>query len=139
MRFRLPDCYVGLLHYDHTSKCLAAFPFNADAPLHSDLIRQGFVDFLKQRLPGPLFYDPSSGRDRGDGRGKKRVLPESLANRLAHWVRNEVGVTDPRVRPNHGWRHWFVNQCRRYGVDKEARYFMAHGGRWQIGRRQYLW
>jgi len=94
-------------------------------PVHSDLIRQGFIRFVESRPAGPLFYDPSRGREHADGRGKKRVLPESLANRLAHWVRNEVGVTDPRVRPNHGWRHWFVNQCRLHGVDKEARYFMV--------------
>jgi integrase len=94
-------------------------------PVHSDLISQGFIRYVESRPAGPLFYDPSRGRSHADGRGKKRSLPESVANKLAHWVRHDVGITDRRIRPNHAWRHWFVNQCRLHGVDKEARYFMA--------------
>ena len=50
--------------------------------------------------PGPLFY--STARTRG---GKELKSPyKKVGERIAAWVR-KIGVDDPDVAPNHGWRH----------------------------------
>jgi integrase len=36
--------------------------------------------------------------------------------RLAEWVRS-LGVSDPEVSPNHGWRHSFKQIAQRSGID----------------------
>lgn len=84
-------------------------------PLHPHLLEQGFMDALSGRS-GPLFYDPSNhrGGSLGNPQSKK------VAERLAGWVRR-IGVTDPLVQPNHGWRHRFKTQARLVGMDPEAR------------------
>jgi integrase len=35
---------------------------------------------------------------------------------LGSWVR-EIGITDPEVSPNHGWRHLFKLIAQRNGID----------------------
>jgi integrase len=84
-------------------------------PLHPHLLEQGFVEALGDRS-GPLFYDPSNhrGGSLGNPQSKK------VAERLAKWVRS-IGVDDPLVQPNHGWRHRFKTQARLVGMDPEAR------------------
>lgn len=84
-------------------------------PLHPQIFGQGFVEELAGKS-GPLFYDP------------KRRLKTSTENtqamktgeHIAKWVRN-VGVTDRRVQPNHGWRHRFKTVARRVKMDPEIR------------------
>jgi integrase len=39
---------------------------------------------------------------------------------LAAWVR-DLGVDDPNVQPNHGWRHLFKTLARRVGLAPEIR------------------
>lgn len=84
-------------------------------PLHSHLLEQGFIGALSGRS-GPLFYDPANhrGGSLGNPQSKK------VAERLAQWVR-AIGVNDPLVQPNHGWRHRFKTQARLVGMDPEAR------------------
>ncbi|WP_149574976.1 DUF6538 domain-containing protein [Xanthobacter oligotrophicus] len=90
-------------------------------PLHPDLIRQGILEFVRERGEGPLFYRETRAR-RG---GKAQAHPsKTVAGRLAGWVRL-VGVKDPNVQPNHGWRHLFMTLCRAHGVGEEARYFVV--------------
>ena len=55
----------------------------------------------------PLFYDPSKHRGGSDGNPQYKKVGE----RLAKWVR-ELGVDDPEVQPNHGWRHRFQIKAR---------------------------
>ena len=33
----------------------------------------------------------------------------------------EIGVDDPNVQPNHGWRHLFKTLARRAGIEPEVR------------------
>lgn len=90
-------------------------------PLHPDLIRQGLLDFVSANGDGPLFYREARAR-RG---GAAREHPsKTVAGRLAEWVR-KIGVTDPKVQPNHGWRHLFMTLCRTHDVGEEARYFIV--------------
>jgi integrase len=72
-------------------------------PLHPHLLEQGFVDYAKSRGAAPLFYDP--GRARG-GTPAHRQSDKS-GEKLAEWIRKEVGITDAGIMPNHAWRHRF--------------------------------
>jgi integrase len=66
-------------------------------PLHSHLIEQGFVRWAKEQ---------------GDG----RIFPAAdPANDVVTWVRS-LGITDPEVAPNHGWRHRFRLTAERAGI-----------------------
>lgn len=86
-----------------------------EVPLHSHLIRQGFVEAVRGKT-GPLFFDPKNYRGGNLGNPQSRKVSE----RLARWVRR-IGVDDPLVQPNHGWRHRFKTQARLVGMDPEAR------------------
>jgi integrase len=85
-------------------------------PLHSHLLEQGFLEMVKAAKAGPLFYDPSAHRGGTDGNPQAAKAGE----RLAKWVR-ALGVDDPEVAPNHGWRHRFKTEMRRAKFDQEAR------------------
>lgn len=72
-------------------------------PLHPHLVEQGFLALASLTRDAPLFYDPTKIRNPGDGNRYFKKVGE----RLRDWVRKEVGVTDPNLQPNHGWRHTF--------------------------------
>lgn len=76
-------------------------------PLHDHLIEQGFADMVEGRAAGPVFYNPDKGRKGSEGNPQHKKVGE----RLAAWVR-EIGVDDPAVQPNHGWRHRFKTVAR---------------------------
>ena len=89
--------------------------------LHPHIMEQGFLDAIHGR-EGPLFYDPRRRRGGKDGNPQYKKVGE----RLAKWVRS-VGVNDPLVQPNHGWRHRFKTQSRRCRMDPEVRdYIQGH-------------
>jgi len=87
-------------------------------PIHEHLIEQGFLDVVKAKGEGPMFYNPERGRGGKPGNPHHKKVGE----RLAAWVRT-IGVDDPNVQPNHGWRHLFKAISRRPGVriDPHAR------------------
>jgi integrase len=70
-----------------------------EVPLHPHLSELGFGSFVERAPSGYLFLRTSV--DGGSIRGRWRAIK----NRVTEFVR-EV-VTDPRVAPNHGWRHRF--------------------------------
>ncbi|UAK25744.1 site-specific integrase [Sphingomonas nostoxanthinifaciens] len=72
-------------------------------PLHPHLIEQGFPAVAKATGDGPLFYNP--GRRRVEREGNRHF--KKVGERLAAWVREDVGITDTGLQPNHGWRHTF--------------------------------
>lgn len=39
---------------------------------------------------------------------------------MARWIRS-LGLVDPRISPNHSWRHWFVGACRGASMHVEVR------------------
>jgi integrase len=84
-------------------------------PIHRHLIEQGFLDAVRVNGPGPLFYDPSKQRVDSDGNRHFKKVGE----RLAQWVRKEVGIVDPAIQPNHAWRHTF--KTLGYSVGMEER------------------
>lgn len=84
-------------------------------PLHPHLLDQGFPA-VASALTGPIFYDPTHHRGGSDGNPQFKNVGEHLAR----WVRS-CGVTDPRVQPNHGWRHRFKTQARNVNMNVEVR------------------
>jgi integrase len=87
-------------------------------PIHEHLIAQGFLHFVQSRGNGPLFYNPESGpRGDIDPTNPRRPRAVKTRERLAAWVRS-IGIDDPHVRPNHGWRHTFKQIAERYGISE---------------------
>lgn len=93
-------------------------------PLHEHLIEQGFLKFAQQCRRSTLFYT-------SDRKSGKAVLTpyKKMGENLAAWIR-ELGVSDPNVAPNHGFRHRFKTVARRVGMDAEVRdYLQGHAPR----------
>ncbi len=87
-----------------------------EVPLHPHLVEQGFSSFVTAQGDGPLFYNPERPR-----KGSAVNAPyKKQGERLAAWVR-EIGVDDPGVSPNHGWRHRFKTVARAVNMDLEIR------------------
>jgi integrase len=78
-------------------------------PLHPAVIEAGFLDFVREKGLGPLFYGRSRRRD------ASRHASKGTANHLAEWIR-EQGFTNPRQAPNHALRHWFKSAASRAGI-----------------------
>lgn len=73
-----------------------------DIVLHAQLIELGFPQFVEASADGHLFLRPAKN---GDVLGPLA----GLLNRMREFVRPIV--PDPRVQPNHGWRHLFTTLC----------------------------
>jgi integrase len=79
-------------------------------PIHDHLIAQGFLDFIRARKAGPLFYDPNRHEPKA-----KTHPAEQRSRKLADWVR-EATALDMAVDPNHGWRHTFKTRALDAGM-----------------------
>jgi integrase len=84
-----------------------------DVPIHPHLHEQGFLEFVDSCDPGPLFYSETRSRG-GTEPGNVHV-----GGKLAKWVRS-LGVSDPNVDPNHGWRHRFKSLARACDMREEV-------------------
>jgi integrase len=72
-------------------------------PLHPHLLEQGFVEYAKGMGAAPLFYDPK----RAKGGTAAHSQSDKSGEKLAEWIRKDIGITDPAIMPNHAWRHRF--------------------------------
>lgn len=76
-------------------------------PLHEAVLQAGFLDFVRGAPDGPLFPGlPPDAFGRRGGNGTKV---------LGRFVR-KLGLDDPRLAPNHSWRHRFKTAGRRHGL-----------------------
>lgn len=99
-------------------------------PLHPELIRQGFLAFVKAKGAGPLFY---AGKGRRAARARddseRRHVSKGVANHLAGWIRDE-GFNDPRKAPSHAFRHWMKTALLKAGTsERVADAIQGHAGR----------
>ncbi|TIN26033.1 DUF6538 domain-containing protein [Mesorhizobium sp.] len=78
-------------------------------PIHPALLAAGFLEFVRTKGDGPLFY----GRSSGDP--KRKHASKGVANLLATWIRAN-GFSDRRKAPNHALRHWFKTEASRVGI-----------------------
>ena len=69
-------------------------------PLHEHLIEQGFIEFVRSRKDGPLFYksDTPSKAKTMDTLHPPKARSVKTREHLAAWVR-DIGVTDKGVQP----------------------------------------
>jgi integrase len=102
-------------------------------PIHPALVERGFLDFVRSKGIGPLFYGngrrsrAKPRRDRPSSGGRRHVS-KGITNHLAAWIRKN-GFTEKRKAPNHALRYWFKNACTRVGVlDSVADHIQGHSG-----------
>lgn len=76
-------------------------------PLHPALIDAGFLGFVHKTKTGPLFANLPADRFGSRGGNGTKVL--------GRWVRS-LGLDDPRLAPNHSWRHRLKTLARRHGL-----------------------
>jgi integrase len=90
-----------------------------DVPLHPAAVEAGFLEFVRSKQRGPLFY----GRN---GRGMRHAS-KGTVNHLGDWIREQPGFQDPRKRPNHAFRHWWKKVASRVGIpDTRADFLQGH-------------
>ena len=85
-------------------------------PIHSHLIEQGFIRVSQSASSMPLFYDVS----RITRPGIANRYYKKVGERLRDWIRLEVGLADPNVQPNHGWRHTFKTRAIDAGITERV-------------------
>jgi integrase len=79
-------------------------------PLHPHLLKMEFVEWAhRKKGDAPLFYAVERQRKKD----RKNPTYTSVGNKLADWVRNRLQIKNPKVAPNHGWRHRFKTEGRR--------------------------
>ncbi|BCB18307.1 site-specific integrase [Bosea sp. ANAM02] len=90
-------------------------------PLHPALIEAGFLKFKNSVKKGPLFASLTPDRFGSRGGNGTKVL--------SRWVRS-LGLDDPRLAPNHSWRHRMRTLARRHALDPDTvDKFIGHAGR----------
>jgi integrase len=85
-------------------------------PIHTHLLEQGFLEFVRSCGARPLFYDEARHR-----KGALTDPAEIRAQQLAIWVREAAGLTDRDVDPQHGWRHSFKTIALGAGIEERIR------------------
>jgi integrase len=94
-----------------------------EVPLHEHLIEQGFLEFVRLSGDGPLFHNKPGEKRPINPKPRDKTNPgKSLAvkarEQLGVWVRDDVGVKDEDIRPNHAWRHAFKLLGGRAKIDE---------------------
>ncbi|WP_205965823.1 DUF6538 domain-containing protein [Paracoccus liaowanqingii] len=79
-------------------------------PVHPQLQEMGLVKMIKRLPRGPMFLTPG-----GDPAAKAR----GASGKVGEWVREVAGIDDPRVQPNHAWRHRFKTVARDVDIAPE--------------------
>jgi hypothetical protein len=87
-----------------------------NVPIHPHLLEQGFVDFAHSCGRPRLFY--SEARQKAGTSGLNPTAAR-MGQKLAEWVRG-LGIDDPNVDPNHGWRHRFKTIAIKAGVQERV-------------------
>lgn len=90
-------------------------------PVHEHLIEQGFIDFVRAKGEGPLFYNAEAPlRTTGsDPTNPSKARPVKTRERIGEWVR-KLGVTGKGIQPNHAWRHTFKQIADRVGISEKV-------------------
>ena len=103
-----------------------------DVPIHPDVIAGGFLEFVRAKGQGPLFYkrrpiDPTKShpsKPAGDVVGK--------------WIRG-AGFANASVAPFHGLRHYWKTQAHLHGVDSvTADFLQGHRTPGEASRYRHL-
>jgi integrase len=79
-----------------------------DLPLHRQIVDEGFIDFVNDASPGPLFHG-------GTDPNNYSVKAVRISSQISEWLRKK-DITPPGIQPNHAWRHRLKTQCRELGI-----------------------
>jgi integrase len=95
-------------------------------PLHEHLIEQGFLEFVAGCGDGPMFFKGETKASHRAPTKQKKARASQVCQRLAAWAR-DLGVRDPKLRPNHAWRHTFKQVADRAGItERMSNYITGH-------------
>jgi integrase len=88
-------------------------------PLHEHIIEQGFIELARRVGKGALFFNDSTPqRVSADPLKPSRRRADTARAHLGTWVRG-LGVNDPDISPNHGWRHLFKRIADESGIPEK--------------------
>lgn len=105
--------YLAIQDDPATDKRLKSVSSRRRIPLHPELIRLGFLDYVRQQADlGHARLFPLLTRTGG------RQLTSSWSHWFCRYLRNEVGISDRR-KVFHSFRHGFKEACRVSGIPKE--------------------
>lgn len=82
-------------------------------PIHPRLIEEGFLDFVAACKDSDLFSDATPDRFGNRGGNATKVI--------SRWVREKLGITDPRISPSHSFSHRFSTSCKNFNVPPEMK------------------
>lgn len=85
-------------------------------PIHPQLLDMGLPDMIRALPAGPVFYSTAPVRGKPADPVERA---QSAGAKIGTWVREVVGITDPKVQPNHAWRHRFKTVARDAGIAPE--------------------
>jgi integrase len=93
-----------------------------DVPPHSQIVQEGFAQFVQDAAPGPLFHNAT------DPENVNRAVT-TVSNKLSAWLRLNK-LTPAGLQPNHAWRHRLKTQCRELGIsDRIVDAIQGHVGK----------
>jgi integrase len=96
-------------------------------PIHPALLAEGFITFAEKVAAGePLF--PDKRPDKFGQQGGRAW------NVVGKWVRQTVGIEDPRKAPDHSWRHRMEDELRAVEAPEDARDAILGHARKTTGR-----
>lgn len=84
-------------------------------PVHPQLQEMGLVTTIQSLPDGPIFYSTEHKRKAADPVARAR----NAGTKVLLWIRDDLKITDPRIQPNHGWRHRFKTIARDSGLAHE--------------------
>jgi integrase len=89
-------------------------------PLHEHIVVQGFMEMVRQVGKGALFFNDRTSQQVSDDPLKPtRSRAATARAQLGAWVRG-LGVNDPGISPNHGWRHLFKRIADESGIPEKV-------------------
>jgi integrase len=86
-------------------------------PVHPQLQEMGLCEMIASLPAGPIFYSMETKRRAADPLARAR----NAGTKVLNWIRDEVKITDPRIQPNHAWRHRFKTIARDTDMHPEYR------------------
>ncbi|PVA06178.1 integrase [Thalassorhabdomicrobium marinisediminis] len=93
-----------------------------DIPLHSQIIAEGFADFVQAAETGPLFHG-------GKNPAEYATKAVRISNQLASWL-TKSKLTPEGIQPNHAWRHRLKTTCRELAIsDRVVDAIQGHAGK----------
>lgn len=98
---------VWCLHFTPEAGSLKTRSSERLVPLHPAVLEAGFIAFVTGIRSGPLFPDLTPDRFGSRGGNGSKIL--------GRWVRR-LGIDNPRLQPNHAWRHTMKRKFRRHAV-----------------------